>query len=99
MFKIVRRDQHTTTESFEPEFRALQKLEPASRSHEGLVDILTLGLLAHLHGHGLAGLNGGVQALAVSGTNLYIGGGFAKAGGSNAFFVAQWNGSKWSALG
>jgi hypothetical protein len=43
--KIVRRDQHTTTESFEREFKGLQKFEPASRSHEGLVDILTLGLL------------------------------------------------------
>ena len=43
--KIVRRDQHTTVESFEREFKGLQKFEPVSRSHEGLVDILTLGLL------------------------------------------------------
>jgi serine/threonine protein kinase len=43
--KVVRRDQHTSAESFEREFKGLQKFEPVSRSHEGLVDILTLGLL------------------------------------------------------
>jgi serine/threonine protein kinase len=43
--KIVQRDQHATSESFEREFKGLQKFEPVSRSHEGLVDILTLGLL------------------------------------------------------
>jgi serine/threonine protein kinase len=43
--KIVRRDQHATAESFEREFRGLQKFEPVSRAHEGFVDILTLGLL------------------------------------------------------
>jgi serine/threonine protein kinase len=43
--KIVRRDQHASAESFEREFKGLQKFEPVSRTHEGLVDILTLGLL------------------------------------------------------
>jgi serine/threonine protein kinase len=43
--KIVRRDRHTSAESFEREFKGLQKFEPVSRAHEGLVDILTLGLL------------------------------------------------------
>jgi hypothetical protein len=43
--KIVRRDQHESAESFEREFKDLQKFEPVSRTHEGLVDILTLGLL------------------------------------------------------
>lgn len=43
--KIVRRDQHSAAESFEREFKGLQKFEPISRTHEGLVDILTLGLL------------------------------------------------------
>jgi serine/threonine protein kinase len=43
--KIVRREQHTSAESFEREFKGLQKFEPVSRTHEGLVDILTLGLL------------------------------------------------------
>jgi TolB-like protein len=43
--KIVRRDQHASAESFEREFKGLQKFEPVSRSHAGLVDILTLGLL------------------------------------------------------
>ena len=45
--KIVRRDQHGSVESFEREFKGLQKFEPLSRSHEGFVDILTLGLLPH----------------------------------------------------
>jgi serine/threonine protein kinase len=42
--KIVRRDRHKSVESFEREFRGLQKFEPISRTHEGLVDVLTLGL-------------------------------------------------------
>jgi serine/threonine protein kinase len=45
--KIVRREQHTSVESFEREFKGLQKFEPVSRSHEGLVDILTLGHLLY----------------------------------------------------
>lgn len=43
--KIVRRDQHASIESFEREFKGLQNFEPVSRAHDGLVDILTLGLL------------------------------------------------------
>ena len=43
--KIVRRDRHAAAETFEREFKGLQKFEPVSRSHEGFVDILTLGLL------------------------------------------------------
>jgi hypothetical protein len=37
--------------------------------------------------------------LAVSGSDLYVGGGFTTAGGSGANYVAKWNGSSWSALG
>jgi hypothetical protein len=40
-----------------------------------------------------------VRALAVSGTNLYAGGGFTTAGGVPANSIAKWNGSAWSALG
>jgi hypothetical protein len=40
-----------------------------------------------------------VNALAVSGTNLYVGGDFANAGGVPASNIAEWNGSAWSALG
>jgi serine/threonine protein kinase len=43
--KTVRREQHTSAESFEREFKGLQRFEPVSRTHDGLVDILTLGLL------------------------------------------------------
>jgi hypothetical protein len=40
-----------------------------------------------------------VSALAVSGSTLYAGGDFTTAGGSAANYIAQWNGSSWSALG
>ena len=46
-----------------------------------------------------SGLNGAVNALAVSGNTLYAGGSFTKAGGNAANYIAQWNGSSWSALG
>lgn len=38
-------------------------------------------------------------ALAVAGTNVYAGGYFTAAGGTTANYLAQWNGSTWSALG
>ena len=41
----------------------------------------------------------GVSALAVSGSDLYVGGSFTIAGGSMANSIARWNGSSWSALG
>jgi len=40
-----------------------------------------------------------VSALAVSGSDLYVGGNFAIAGGIPASFIAQWDGSSWSPLG
>ena len=40
-----------------------------------------------------------VSALAVSGSTLYAGGDFTTAGGSAANYIAQWDGSSWSALG
>ena len=39
-----------------------------------------------------------VSALAVSGGNLYVGGNFTSAGGVPVNYIAQWNGSSWSAL-
>jgi hypothetical protein len=45
-----------------------------------------------------SGLNGNVQALGVSGTNLYAGGGFTTTGGVSANRIAKWHGSAWSAL-
>ncbi|MGA2751360.1 MAG: hypothetical protein ABSG59_21545, partial [Verrucomicrobiota bacterium] len=52
-------------------------------------------------GSGVSGGGGrpGVFALAVSGGTLYAGGGFTTAGGSPANYIAQWNGTNWSALG
>jgi hypothetical protein len=40
-----------------------------------------------------------VVALAVSGGTLFAGGDFTTAGGTAANYIAQWNGSSWSALG
>ena len=40
-----------------------------------------------------------VNALAVSGSDVYAGGAFTTAGGSAATNIAKWNGSSWSALG
>jgi hypothetical protein len=44
-------------------------------------------------------VSGRVQALAVSGTNLYAGGLFTTAGGVPANYIAKWDGSAWLALG
>jgi hypothetical protein len=46
------------------------------------------------------GTDGGVYALALSGSTLYVGGYFSSAGGvENTQGIAQWDGSTWSALG
>jgi hypothetical protein len=46
------------------------------------------------------GLNNYVNALAVKGNDLYVGGIFTSAGGvSGANYIAKWNGTSWSALG
>jgi len=57
----------------------------------------TLGLDSDL---GLGGARfPSVEALAVSGSDLYVGGEFTTAGGIAANYIAKWNGSTWSALG
>jgi len=43
-------------------------------------------------------MNESVLALAVTGDDLYAGGLFGTAGGSNANYIAKWNGNTWSAL-
>jgi murein DD-endopeptidase MepM/ murein hydrolase activator NlpD len=45
------------------------------------------------------GPNGDVYALAVSGTDLYVGGSFTSVGGVPATNIAKWNGTAWSSLG
>ena len=46
-----------------------------------------------------AGVNDWVDALAVSGTNVYAGGRFSRAGGISVGYIAKWNGQTWSGLG
>jgi hypothetical protein len=46
-----------------------------------------------------SGMNNWVNALAVSGTNLYAGGYFTNAGGAPANYIAKWDGGAWSVLG
>jgi hypothetical protein len=50
-------------------------------------------------GSGISGGNYTVEALAVSGNDLYAGGDFVTAGGVSANCIAKWDGSAWSALG
>jgi hypothetical protein len=51
-------------------------------------------------GTGLPGLNGPVYAIAVSGSDVYVGGRFTNAGGVNgANNLARWDGSQWHAVG
>ena len=46
-----------------------------------------------------AGANGYIYAIAVNGSDIYVGGDFTTIGGVSANHIAKWNGSNWSALG
>ncbi|MEW6158168.1 MAG: hypothetical protein AB1813_12090 [Verrucomicrobiota bacterium] len=46
-----------------------------------------------------SGVNGTVRALAVSGSDLYVGGSFTTAGGLTVNRIAKWDGTRWLALG
>ncbi len=46
-----------------------------------------------------SGVSGSVEALAVSGSDVYVGGCFTEAGGSPANKIARWDGGSWHSLG
>jgi len=48
---------------------------------------------------GTDGVNGSVRALAVTGSEIYVGGKFGQAGNVSANNVARYNGTDWSSLG
>ncbi|MEO8285003.1 MAG: S-layer homology domain-containing protein [Chloroflexota bacterium] len=52
-------------------------------------------------GDGIGNVGGGsfVNAIGVSGSDVYVGGKFTEAGGIPASNIAKWNGTSWSALG
>jgi trimeric autotransporter adhesin len=61
-------------------------------------------LLARWNGASWAAVGGGitglsVNAIAISGTDIYVGGVFTQVGDVPASCVAKWNGTSWSALG
>lgn len=50
-------------------------------------------------GTALGGTFRAIRAIAISGTDIYVGGEFTTAGGSPANRIARWNGTQWSPLG
>ena len=62
----------------------------------------TMGRWSNLgsNGHGGGALHSDVNAMVVSGNDLYVGGSFTNAAGlPKADYIARWNGSRWLALG
>ncbi|MEO7300048.1 MAG: hypothetical protein ABI042_15895 [Verrucomicrobiota bacterium] len=66
---------------------------------------ITVNHIAKWDGFGWSNLgsgvntNGTVNAIAVSGNNVYVGGSFTNAGGVTANRIAMWDGANWSSLG
>ncbi len=76
---------------------------PVFNAREERQDVSTQADIAEGHWGSLSdtsAISGGVQAIAISGTDVYVAGEFSNAGGvPEADSVAKWDGVKWSALG
>ncbi|MGH7595213.1 MAG: tandem-95 repeat protein [bacterium] len=58
-----------------------------------------LGSGVFIYGHPIGPLYGGVHAIAVRGSDVYVGGNISGAGVSSATGIARWDGSDWYKLG
>jgi len=76
--------------------------EPPRFAPAGIAAATPIGPWSALgsNGSGDGAFFGGVTYIAVSGSDLYVGGGFSNAAGiPEADFIARWDGTAWSALG
>jgi hypothetical protein len=71
---------------------------PVIDSCQGLVFLPQPPLTAGWNAMG-TGTDSDVRTIAVSGSDIYVGGTFNQAGGVNASKIARWDGSGWSSLG
>ncbi len=66
-------------------------------------NLLTVSYIAKWNGTNWSALGDGVNnivtSIAISGSDIYVGGIFTTAGGNSANRIAKWDGSNWSALG
>lgn len=77
-------------------FAQTPSLPPPTATEPGLAAQAGVSSWRDAFGEGIDGL---VQAIAVDGENVYVGGSFSSADGLPASNIAVWNGSHWSALG
>jgi len=82
-----------------PQSRSSGMSESASRLPRTRVSSFSPDDVRWKGGYEFGGIVGEVYAVAVHGTDVYVGGQFSLAGGTPASNIAKWNGTTWSALG